>query len=116
MWHGVKVIIAYPTDEALGLEGKGKYSKVRVEKGKPNSPLGGNDLIYSVYIEDHPRRLYQVLEYQFNRCHNYVLLWSFSDIGTSSKKQQRQKEYRVMMAEKQCLLFFSSLSENTQAW
>ena len=116
MWHGVKVIIAYPTDEALGLEGKGKYSKVRVEKGKPNSPLGGNDLIYSVYIEDHPRRLYQVLEYQFNRRHNYVLLWSFSDIGTSSKKQQRQKEYRVMMAEKQCLLFFSSLSENTQAW
>lgn len=34
MWHGVKVIIAYPTDEALGLEDKGKYSKVRVEKGK----------------------------------------------------------------------------------
>lgn len=86
MWHGVKVIIAYPTDEALGLEDKGKYSKVTVEKGKHNSPLGGSYLIYSVYIKDHPRRPHQVLEYHFSCSHNYRLLWSFSDIATSSKK------------------------------
>lgn len=52
MWHRVEVVIAYPTDEALGLKDKGRRSVSGVHKAKHNSSHSSSYLVFLMYIQD----------------------------------------------------------------